>query len=55
VTIEKGELATSVEKKSKYEIYLLGQCWERSLIAFIFGLLERRLCFYNAGLKVDAS
>jgi len=26
--IEKGELATSVEKKSKNENHLLGQCWE---------------------------
>jgi len=41
--IEKGELATSVEeKKSRYEIHLLGPCWEwqtTSLIAFIFGVL----------------
>ena len=53
--IEKGELATSVEKN---EIHLLGQCWEQqitSLNAFIFGVLERRLCVYNVDLKVDAS
>ena len=42
MTIEKGELATSIEKKSKNEIRLLGRCWEpqtTSLIAFIFGVL----------------
>jgi len=56
--IEKGELATSVEKKSKNEIHLPGNnkllhwlllslaCWL---------MLARRLCGYNAGLKVDAS
>jgi len=55
--IEKG--ATSVEEeKSKNEIHLLGPCWERqttSLIAFIFGMLARKLSVHNAGLKVDAS
>jgi len=44
VTIEKGELATSVEveEKSRNEIHPFGQCWEQqttSLIAFIFGVL----------------
>jgi len=44
-----GELATSIEEKSKNEIHLLGQCWERkttSLIAFIFSVLV------NVGKKV---
>ena len=41
--IEKGELATSIEKKKvNNKIHLLGQCWEQqstSLIVFIFGVL----------------
>ena len=40
--IDKGELATSIEKKSKNEIHQLGQCWEQqttSRIAFVFGVL----------------
>ena len=46
------------KKKSKNENHLFWQCWEgqtTSLIAFIFGVLERRLCVYHAGLKVDVS
>jgi len=43
MTIEKGELATSIaEKKSNNENRLFGRCWEgktTSLIAFIFGVL----------------
>ena len=42
MTIEKGELATSVKKKSENEIHLFGRCWEwqtTSLIVFIFGVL----------------
>jgi len=42
MTIEEGELATSVTEKSKNENYLFGQCWKgqtTSLIAFIFGVL----------------
>ena len=49
VTIEKGELATSVKKISKNENHLFGRCWERqatSLIAFIFGMLV------NVGKKI---
>jgi len=56
VTIEKGELATSVIK-SKNEIHLLGRCWERqttSLIAFIFGLLvivSKKVVCLQCGFK----
>ena len=49
MTIEKGELATSVEEKSHNEIHLLGRCWEQkttSLIDFIIGVLV------NVGKKV---
>jgi len=50
MTIEKGELATSVEKKkSKKPNHLFGRCWEgrtTSLIAFIFGVLV------NVGKKI---
>jgi len=65
VSIEKGELATSVEeekKESKNKIYLFGQCWKRqttSLIVFILGVLvnvgKKIVCLHNAGLKVDMS
>jgi len=47
--IEKGELVTSVKKKSENKIHLFGQCWEwqtTSLIAFIFGVLV------NIGKKI---
>jgi len=49
MTIKKGKLATSVKKKSKNQIHLLGRCWEQqttSLIAFIFGMLV------NVGKKI---
>ena len=49
MTIEKGELATSVEKKSKNENHLFWRCWEgqtTSLISFIFGVLV------NVGKKI---
>ena len=47
------------KKKSKNEIHLLRWCWGRkttSLIALslaCWSMLARRLCVYNAGLKVD--
>jgi len=45
MTIEKGELATSIEKKeSKNKNHLFVRCWEgktTSLIAFIFGVLVK--------------
>jgi len=59
--IENGELATSIEKKSKNENHLFGRCWEwqtTSLIAFslvCWLMLARKLCVYNAGLNIDAS
>ena len=50
MTIEKGELATSIEeKKSENENHLFGRCWEgqtTSLIAFIIGVLV------NVGKKI---
>ena len=52
MTIEKGELVTSIEEKkvkSKNKIHLLRLCWEQqttSLIAFIFGVLV------NVGKKI---
>ena len=57
MTIVKG-LATSIKKKSKNEIHLPGNDkllhWLLlSLVCWL--MLERRLCVYNAGLKVDAS
>ena len=58
MTIEKGELATSVEeKKSKNENHLSGKgkLLHWSLLSLVCWLmLAGRLCVYNAGLKVDA-
>jgi len=58
MTIEKGELATSVtEKKSKNQIHPFGQCWKRqttSLIAFIFGVLVnvgKKIVYLQCGFK----
>jgi len=59
--IGKGELATSVKKKSQNEIHQLGRCWEQqttSLIAFIFGMLVnvgKKIMCLQCGLKVDVS
>jgi len=54
-------LLLSKKKTSKNENHLLGQCWEDKLLHWLllslacWLMLERRLCVYNAGLKVDAS
>jgi len=45
VTIEKGELATSIKERKENEIHLLGSCWERQT-TFIFGMLV------NVGKKI---
>jgi len=61
VTIEKGELVTSVKKKKGKQNLSIGRCWEwqtTSLIALSLVCwlrLARRLYVYNAGLKVDIS
>jgi len=61
MTIEKGELATSVKKNVKTKIIYFGNAGKGKLLHWLllslayWLMLERRLCVYNAGLKVDAS
>ena len=55
MTIEKGELVISVEKKSKNKFHLLGTTTYFTDCFYLWRMLERRLCVLNAGLKVDAS
>jgi len=62
VTIEKGELATSVkEKKRKNEIHWFDHAWNDKLLNQLllslgcWLMLARNFCVFNAGLKVDAA
>jgi len=61
MTIEKGELATSVKgkrKKVKIKFIYLDYAGNDKLLLLslvCWLMLARRLCVYNAGLKVDAS
>ena len=64
MTIEKGELATSVEEKKstnwKMKIIYFDNAGKGKLLHWLllsvvcWLMLARRLCVYNAGLKVDA-
>jgi len=63
VTIEKGELATSVKKKKKVKTKFIDLDHagnDRLLHQLLLSLghwliLARRFCVYNAGLKVDVA
>jgi len=62
VTIEKGELATSIkekkEKKVKMKFIDLDHAGDDKLLLLSLGcwlMLERRFCVYNADLKVDSA
>ena len=62
MTIEKGKLATSIEKKEvKTKIIYLDDAGNDKLLHWLllslayWLMLERILCVYDAGLKVDVS